>query len=49
VVLLVMGGHFPPLTQLRTVVAQIDTRIRKVQSGADDVDLDIRSSVPPSM
>jgi hypothetical protein len=39
VVLLVMGGHLAPLTQLRTGLAQIDT-YPESSPEADDGDLD---------
>jgi len=36
-----MGGHFPPLTQLRMDLAQIDTWTQESSAEADDIDLTI--------
>src|ERR671912_1658990 len=46
VTLLLVGGQFPPLTQLRTGPAQIDTRTQETRSAAMTSTLRTSSSVP---
>src|SRR5215212_7603703 len=48
VTLLVVGGPFPPLTQLRTGPAQIDTSPPETRLQAKAPTLTTSSSVPPS-